>query len=75
MSVRAAKIAQQDARRDQLARPDGEAATLARRIGGTNVDSVRTSKRLMMAGRNDSVLAAHNREQAEFRRMVGGLMS
>lgn len=51
-----------------------EALAIAQRIGGTNVDSVRTSKRLMMAARADAIEAARRREGAEFERMVQALM-
>ena len=48
-----------------------EAMTVARRIGGMPVDSLQTTKRLMVAARADSVRAAREREDTEFARMVG----
>jgi enoyl-CoA hydratase/carnithine racemase len=44
---------------------------VARQIGAMPVDSLQTTKRLMVAGRLDSVRAARQREDAEFARMVG----
>ena len=44
---------------------------VARRIGAMPVDSLQTTKRLMVAGRLDAVRAARKREDAEFVRMVG----
>lgn len=44
---------------------------VARRIGAMPVDSLQTTKRLMVAGRLDAVRAAREREDAEFVRMVG----
>jgi enoyl-CoA hydratase/carnithine racemase len=44
---------------------------VARRIGAMPVDSLQTTKRLMVAGRLDAVRAARQREDAEFVRMVG----
>lgn len=44
---------------------------VARRIGAIPVDSLQTTKRLMVAGRLDAVRAAREREDAEFVRMVG----
>ena len=43
----------------------------ARKIGAMPLDSVRTTKRLMVAGRLDAGRAAREREDAEFIRMVG----
>jgi len=45
--------------------------TTARAIGGMPVDSVQTTKRLMVAARLDAVRAARQREDAEFVRLVG----
>lgn len=44
---------------------------VARRIGAMPVDSLQTTKRLMVAARVDDVRAARAREDAEFARMVG----
>lgn len=44
---------------------------VARKIGTMPVDSLQTTKRLMVAGRLDAVRAAREREDAEFARMVG----
>ena len=44
---------------------------VARKIGAMPVDSLQTTKRLMVAGRVDAVRAARAREDAEFVRMVG----
>ena len=44
---------------------------VARRIGAMPVDSLQTTKRLMVAGRLDAVRAARAREDQEFVRMVG----
>ena len=44
---------------------------VARTIGAMPVDSLQTTKRLMVAGRIDAVRAARAREDAEFVRMVG----
>ena len=44
---------------------------VARTIGTMPVDSLQTTKRLMVAGRLDAVRAAREREDAEFARMVG----
>lgn len=44
---------------------------VAREIGAMPVDSVQTTKRLMVAARVDAVRAARGREEAEFARMVG----
>lgn len=44
---------------------------VARKIGSMPVDSLQTTKRLMVAGRLDAVRAARGREDAEFVRMVG----
>ena len=44
---------------------------VARKIGTMPVDSLQTTKRLMVAGRVDAVRAARAREDAEFVRMVG----
>jgi enoyl-CoA hydratase/carnithine racemase len=48
-----------------------EAMDVARKIGGMPVDSLQTTKRLMVAARADAVRAAREREDAEFVRMVG----
>jgi enoyl-CoA hydratase/carnithine racemase len=48
-----------------------EAMAVARQIGGMPVDSLQTTKRLMVAARADAVRAARQREDAEFVRMVG----
>ena len=48
-----------------------DAMTAARQIGAMPVDSVQTTKRLMVAGRLDAGRAAREREDAEFIRMVG----
>lgn len=45
--------------------------TVARQIGAMPVDSLQTTKRLMVAARLDAVRAARAREDAEFVRMVG----
>jgi enoyl-CoA hydratase/carnithine racemase len=44
---------------------------VARQIGAMPVDSLQTTKRLMVAARLDAVQAARAREDAEFGRMVG----
>ena len=44
---------------------------VARKIGAMPVDSLQTTKRLMVAGRLDAVRAARAREDNEFVRMVG----
>ena len=44
---------------------------VARQIGAMPVDSLQTTKRLMVAARADAVRAAREREDAEFVRMVG----
>ena len=44
---------------------------VARKIGAMPVDSLQTTKRLMVAARLDAVRAARAREDAEFVRMVG----
>ena len=44
---------------------------VARQIGEMPVDSVQTTKRLMVAARADAVRAAREREDTEFVRMVG----
>jgi enoyl-CoA hydratase/carnithine racemase len=44
---------------------------VARQIGAMPVDSLQTTKRLMVAARAESVRAAREREDAEFVRMVG----
>lgn len=49
-----------------------EVMAVARTIGGMPVDSLQTTKRLMVAARADGVRAAREREDAEFVRMVGG---
>jgi len=48
-----------------------DALAVARKIGAMPVDSLQTTKRLMVAGRLDAVRAARRREDAEFVRMVG----
>ena len=48
-----------------------DAMAVARKIGAMPVDSLQTTKRLMVAGRLDAVRAARAREDAEFVRMVG----
>ncbi len=48
-----------------------DAMEVARQIGAMPVDSLQTTKRLMVAGRLDAVRAARQREDAEFVRMVG----
>lgn len=48
-----------------------DAMAVARKIGVMPVDSLQTTKRLMVAGRLDAVRAARQREDAEFVRMVG----
>ena len=48
-----------------------EVMVTARAIGAMDVDSVQTTKRLMVAARLDAVRAARQREDAEFVRMVG----
>jgi enoyl-CoA hydratase/carnithine racemase len=48
-----------------------EVMDVARQIGKMPVDSLQTTKRLMVAGRADAVRAARQREDAEFERMVG----
>jgi enoyl-CoA hydratase/carnithine racemase len=48
-----------------------DAMAVARKIGAMPVDSLQTTKRLMVAGRVDAVRAARQREDAEFVRMVG----
>jgi enoyl-CoA hydratase/carnithine racemase len=48
-----------------------EAMATARAIGGLSVDSLQTTKRLMVAARLDAGRAARQREDAEFVRMVG----
>lgn len=48
------------------------ARDIAGRIAAGHVDSLRTTKRLMMAARGDAVAAARRRETAEFARMMGG---
>jgi len=48
-----------------------ETMEVARKIGAMPVDSLQTTKRLMVAGRLDAVRAARAREDAEFVRMVG----
>ena len=48
-----------------------EAMDVARRIGAMSVDSLQTTKRLMVAARAEAVRAAREREDAEFVRMVG----
>jgi enoyl-CoA hydratase/carnithine racemase len=48
-----------------------EAMATARRIGELSVDSLQTTKRLMVAARLDAGRAARQREDQEFVRMVG----
>jgi enoyl-CoA hydratase/carnithine racemase len=48
-----------------------DAMAVARQIGQMPVDSLQTTKRLMVAARADAVRAAREREDAEFVRMVG----
>ena len=48
-----------------------EVMETARKIGAMPVDSVQTTKRLMLAARADAVRAAREREDAEFVRLVG----
>ena len=48
-----------------------EAMATARQIGELSVDSLQTTKRLMVAARLDAGRAARQREDAEFVRMVG----
>jgi enoyl-CoA hydratase/carnithine racemase len=48
-----------------------EAMATARQIGALSVDSLQTTKRLMVAARLDAGRAARQREDAEFVRMVG----
>ena len=48
-----------------------EAMTVARQIGAMPVDSLQTTKRLMVAARLDAVREARAREDNEFLRMVG----
>jgi len=48
-----------------------ETMDVARQIGAMPVDSLQTTKRLMLAGRAETVRAAREREDAEFARMVG----
>jgi enoyl-CoA hydratase/carnithine racemase len=48
-----------------------EAMATARVIGGMPVDSLQTTKRLMVAARLDASRAARQREDAEFVRLVG----
>ena len=48
-----------------------EVLDTARRIGAMPVDSLQTTKRLMVAARLDATRAAREREDAEFVRMVG----
>ena len=48
-----------------------EVMAVARTIGAMPVDSLQTTKRLMVAARADAVRAAREREDAEFVRMVG----
>ena len=48
-----------------------EVMAVARQIGEMPVDSVQTTKRLMVAARLDAVRAARSREDAEFVRLVG----
>lgn len=48
-----------------------ETMATARQIGALGVDSLQTTKRLMVAARLDAVRAAREREDQEFLRMVG----
>jgi enoyl-CoA hydratase/carnithine racemase len=48
-----------------------EVMATARTIGSMPVDSIQTTKRLMIAARADAVRAAREREDTEFVRMVG----
>ncbi len=48
-----------------------ETMAVARQIGELSVDSLQTTKRLMVAARSDAVRAAREREDAEFVRLVG----
>ena len=48
-----------------------ETMATARQIGAMPVDSLQTTKRLMIAARAESVRAAREREDQEFVRMVG----
>jgi len=48
-----------------------EVMATAREIGAMGVDSIQTTKRLMVAARLDAVRAARQREDIEFPRMVG----
>lgn len=48
-----------------------DAMTVARQIGAMPVDSLQTTKRLMVAARLDAVRAARQREDVEFGRLVG----
>jgi enoyl-CoA hydratase/carnithine racemase len=48
-----------------------DAMAVARQLGALSVDSLQTTKRLMVAGRLDAGRAARQREDAEFARMVG----
>jgi enoyl-CoA hydratase/carnithine racemase len=48
-----------------------ETMAVAREIGAMGVDSLQTTKRLMVAARLDAVRAARRREDVEFPRMVG----
>lgn len=48
-----------------------EVMATARQIGEMPVDSVQTTKRLMVAARLDAIRAAREREDAEFVRLVG----
>jgi enoyl-CoA hydratase/carnithine racemase len=48
-----------------------DAMATARQLGGLSVDSLQTTKRLMVAARLDAGRAARQREDAEFVRMVG----
>ena len=57
--------------RARRARVVAEAMETARQIGGLSVDSLQTTKRLMVAARLDAGRAARQREDQEFVRMVG----
>jgi len=50
------------------------ARSAAARIGSLPLDPVRTTKRLLLAGRAEAVAAARLRELEEFQKLVGGLM-
>jgi enoyl-CoA hydratase/carnithine racemase len=58
-------------RRSEAGAALDDAMEVARQIGGLPVDSLQTTKRLMVAARLDAGRAARQREDAEFVRMVG----